>query len=811
MAITLNTNKTKTIRMKPNLLYILYFILFILPVSLFSQERKILVNTDWEHIRHTWNASWITHPTASVFDYGVFHFRNTFTVQDTGKQTIIYVSADNRYRLFVNGTEVSNGPARGTLNRWRYETINISDFLKPGKNTIAAEVFNLGEFRPVAQQSYKTAFILQADGEQGNKLNTGYGNWKVISDSAYSAIEVTRAMVEDFYVAGPCDRIDGSKKIWDCEKENFDDTKWVTPKIVAPGAGYGYMHGIPWKLVQQTIPAMEQKTVRIPKIIRSSGITPNISFLKGEAALKIPANSKISLLLDQTFLTVGYPEMIVSKGKNSSIKVTYAEALIAKDGKKGNRNITKGKRIRGYYDLFLSDGGANRKFRPLWIRTYRFIQLDIETKNEPLEIKDYYGIFTAYPFKENAFFESDNNEISKIWDTGWRTARLCAGETYMDCPYWEQLQYVGDTRLQALISLYVSGDDRLMRNALQLIDNSRIPEGLTMGRAPTAEPQITPPFSLYWVDMVHDYFMLRDDTAFVKQFLPGIRAVLGWFERRTDKNGMLGPLDWFNFSDWTTGFLVGCPAGVDTSNSALISLNYAYALDQASDLFYFFGKDAEATQYKNQAQSIKKAVYKNCFDTEKQLLKDTPFDNIFSQHTNIWGVLTDAIPKQKQKEVIQNILTDKSLIQCTIYFKFYLFQAMQKVGLSNQYIRQLDLWRAMINKGLTTFEEGDYDERSDCHAWGATPNYDLLATVCGIRPDSPGFKKIAIKPAFGALNFIKAEMPHPNGKITIDLTKEGNYGITGFVSIPQNTTGIFYWNGKQIKLTEGENSIRFSN
>ena len=788
---------------------VFFWIIFIFPISIFSQERDILVNTDWNNQRHEWEASWITHPSASVFDYGVFHFRKNFTVETIEKPTTIYVSADNRYQLFVNGKDVSDGPARGTLKHWRYETVDISRYLKPGKNIIAAKVFNLGEHRPVAQFSNKTAFILQAEGDLSTQLNTGNGSWKVIQNHAYSAIEVTRKMVEDYYVAGPCDRIDGAKLLWNWESINFDDSLWETPKNIIRGVGRGYMHGVPWYLVPRTIPKMEQKIVRIPKIIRSKGINSSTGFLSGEKSLRIPANTKISILLDQTFLTVGYPEMFVSGGKESIIQVTYAEALIAKDGTKGNRNITDNKKIRGYYDLFLPDGGNNRKFRPLWLRTYRFIQIDIETKNEALLIDDFYGVFTAYPLKDNATFECDDSSVSDIWEVGWRTARLCAGETYMDCPYWEQLQYIGDTRLQSLISLYVSGDDRLMRKALQLIDNSRMPEGLTMGRSPTSVPQITPPFSLYWVDMVHDYFMHRDDTVFVKQFLPGIQAVLGWFDRRMDDNGMVGGLDWFNFSDWTTGFMVGSPAGVDTSNSTLISLNYAYALDRTSELFHFYGKEFEANRYKRQAESIKKSVYKNCFDSEKQLLKDTPFENSYSQHANIWGVLTDAFPVEKQREVMRKVLTDKSLIQCTIYFRFYLFQAMHKVGLADEYLEQLTPWREMINKGLTTFEEGDYDERSDCHAWGATPNYDLLATVCGIRPAALGFKKIEIKPAFGKLSFIKAKMPHPNGFIEVDLAKNESGGISGFISIPENTDGIFYWNGKRQILNGGKCEVKY--
>jgi hypothetical protein len=183
----------------------------------------------------------------------------------------------------------------------------------------------------------------------------------------------------------------------------------------------------------------------------------------------------------------------------------------------------------------------------LWLRTYRYVQLDITTVEEPLTIHDFYGVFTGYPFKLNARFESDDSKLKDIWNVAWHTARCCAGETYMDCPYWEQLQYIGDTRIQSLISLHISGDVRLMRNALELANQSRIPEGLTLGRCPSYIPQITPPFSLYWIDMVHDFFMHRRDNTFIKSFLPGIEAVLGWFKRRMDDNGMLGSLDWFNF------------------------------------------------------------------------------------------------------------------------------------------------------------------------------------------------------------------------------------------------------------------------
>jgi len=686
--------------------------------------------------------------------------------------------------------------------------VDISKILKKGKNFISAEVFNLGEHKPVAQFSHKTAFILQSE-NLGEIINTGSGNWKVTENFAYRPIAVTPDMVNGkYYVAGPCDRITLANYPWGWKTKEYDDSSWFKPKTIQRGTGRGYMHGSPWWLVPGNIPAMEQKINRFKKISRYEPGNMGIheGFITGGSSLTIHRNVKTTILLDNEQLNVGYPEMILSGGKGSAIKITYAEALYDQNGKKGNRNEIESKTIAGYFDIFLPDGSRERLVRPLWLRTYRFVQLDIETGDDPLTIHDFYGIFTGYPFKLNATFTSDDTRLKDIWEVSWHTARCCAGETYMDCPYWEQLQYLGDTRIQSLISLYVTGDDRLMRNALELADQSRIPEGLTLARGPSGIPQITPPFSLYWIDMVHDYYMHRRDDEFVRKFLPGIEAVLGWFERRMDDNGMLGGLDWLNFTDWTTGFMCGSPAGVDQGNSALISLNYAYALDRTAELFYYFGKTEQGDRYKIRSESLKNAVYKECFDHDKGLLADIPGGDVFSQHTNIFGVLTNTIPGPGQKETMRKVLADTSLIQTTIYFKFYLFQALQHVGMADLYIQQLEPWHEMISKGLSTFEEGDYNERSDCHAWGSSPMYDLLATVCGIRPAEPGFRKVTIEPALGPLTEIHATMPHPDGEILLDI-KLVDGRLKGQVTLPGAVNGIFKWGDEKIELQPGLNDF----
>jgi hypothetical protein len=89
-----------------------------------------------------------------------------------------------------------------------------------------------------------------------------------------------------------------------------------------------------------------------------------------------------------------------------------------------------------------------------------------------LIIDDLYGVFSAYPFENEYTFSAPGHpELSKMLDTGWLTARLCANETYMDCPYYEQLQYFGDTRIQAMISMYNTRDPYMVKMPLSREDN----------------------------------------------------------------------------------------------------------------------------------------------------------------------------------------------------------------------------------------------------------------------------------------------------------------------------------------------------
>jgi hypothetical protein len=228
-------------------------------------------------------------------------------------------------------------------------------------------------------------------------------------------------------------------------------------------------------------------------------------------------------------------------------------------------------------------------------------------------------------------------------------------------------------------------------------------------------------------------------------------------------------------------------------------MQLAYALQRAAELNNYFDQPVQAEKYKQIAQYLIKKVYENCWDSSRNYLADTPDKTEFSMHAQIFGILTNTIPEPEQKAMAERIMNDSKLIHPTLYFRFYLTQALKKSGLADRYLETLGPWKEMLNNGLTTFAEKQDPTRSDCHAWSASPNYDFLATVAGIRPASPGFRSVRMEPALGELQFIKGQMPHPSGSIIFDLKRNGN-AIQGEVNLPEGLTGTFGWNGKSVQL-----------
>ncbi len=706
-------------------------------------------------LRQAWSAKWISAPGAPRTEYGVYHFRKSLELAEVPAHFVVHASGDNRYQLFVNGRRVLSGPARGDLFHWRYETVDVAPYLQSGRNVFAALLWNFGELAPEAQITLQTGFLLQGDTAAERAVDTG-ASWKSWRNPAYSPLLFTNGQMRGYYVAGPGDRVAAAQYPWGWENVEFDDSRWPSAVVVEIAAGREASDPhTRWMLVPRPIPLEEERPERLQKVRRASGIEKPVAFPAQSEPLHVPPNTHATLLLDQQYLTTAYPELQVSGGRNSMVRLHYAESLFQPNREKGNRDEVEGKEFVGNYDEFVADGGPRRVFRPLWWRTYRYLELEIETKAEALTVDDLRATAVSFPFQRRARFESDAPDLQRILDVGWRTARLCAHETYMDCPYYEQLQYVGDTRVQSLVSLFNAGDGRLMRNAIDQINDSRRSDGSTMSRYPTRLEQYIPGFSLWWIGMVHDYWRYVDDSAFVHRMLPGVRAVLSFFESYQKENGSLGPLPWWRYFDWVPSWQGGDPPQEPDGSSAPFDLLLLMAYRWASELEAAQGVRALADLYGTRERQLRETAGKLYWDSGRRLYADTPRRQQFSQHTNTMAVLSDVIAGEPARDLMLRCLSAPGLAEPGLFFRYYEHVALAKVGEGDSYLDRLGDWRDMLARGLTTFAEvvdrPGNPSRSDCHAWSASPNIEILRTVLGVDSAAPGFRRVSVRPHLGKL------------------------------------------------------------
>jgi len=790
-----------------------------------------------------WHAGWITHPTAPLREPIVLHFRHTLALGAVPASYPVRVSADNRFILYVNGHRVGDGPARGDLTHWRYERFDLAPLLQHGDNLITATVWNWGVYAAIAQISDRTAFLLESEATGETSISTGVGKsdgWLVEVEPGHQPLDRETVSYKTYYAAGPGEQIDAAHYDWNWQSTKANGGNWVPAASpmrdsIFPGVSRAHSSDTQgdnfWDLIPDELPHMEYTPTSAGTAVRTGvaalerlfplsaiSVQPLQPF--PSSAVPVPASSHVHILLDRKTLTTAYPQLTVSGGKGSKIVLTYAEALYDKDQHKGDRDEIADRKALGLTDSFLPDGGDHRIFEPLWWRTWRYLDLDITTADAPITLESLTAQFTAYPFKELATFNSPDPDLTKIWDISWRTARDDAHETYMDTPYYEQLQYIGDTRIQALISYTVAGDDRLARQAIQAFDASRIPEGITRSRYPSSLPQSIPTFSLLYVGMLHDYWMYRPDPEFVRALVPGTRTILDWFSHYEAPDGLLRKLPWWSFIDWVNQGET--PTYDADGESCMTTLEYLGALNDAAGLEAALGDPTLASRYQIRATHVRTGLYVACWNPSRGLIADNPDQKVFSQQANILGVLYDVIPQDRQQEVLKQMLaiepgtTPNGTLSASYYFRFYLARALDHAGLADQYLASIAPWRKLLPLHFSTWPETPAPTRSDSHAWSAHPIYDLLTLVAGIEPASPGFATVRIAPHLGGLPSLTANYPHPQGNIKVEYHYTGPHGdprIKGGstfhaqINLPGSLAGTFEFGGRSWPLKPGVNRI----
>jgi len=771
----------------------------------------------WCH-RGVWPCRWVACPDAGDPPF-ITAYRKHFTL-DREEKIRVHVSADERYELFLDGQRIGRGSERGDRNNWFYETYDLK--ISRGDHLFVARVWSMGAKAPFAQMTFRPGFIFAPEGKFTDLLGTGIATWEAKKIGGMDFVDPSPA-----WGTGANLVIDGSRFPWGFEKGQGEGWSPVIP--LHDGRDADTSNEIyPCHLMRPaTLPAMMEQeanagTVRFvsaPPSANTQPIAVNMSdhlaheaepwnLIASKTSITVPPNTKRRVIIDLNNYYCAYPEIITTGGKGSTIRVLWSESLFenVEKGIKGNRNDLEGKFFWGVGDTFKPDGGQKRRFETLWWQAGRYVELYVETANEPLTIDRFILRETRYPLEMQSGFQASDDRFNRVTPIALRGLQMCSHETSMACPYYEQLMYVGDTRLEVLVTYTVTRDDRLPRKALSTFDFSRIQSGLTQSRYPSRVRQVIPPFSLWWTSMVRDFALWRGDVDYVRTLMPGVRQVLDTYLGFTNEKGLIQAPNGWNFMDWVPTWNNGVPPEGEFGVNSLVNWQMVYALAQIAELEDWLGEPELAKRNRRMAGELAKRVIAAFWDKKRKLFADDLAKKHFSEHSQCIAILSGELDGKTQKILGESLLADKTLARTTIYFTHYLFETYQKLGKIDALFDRLQLWFDLDKLGFKTTFETPEPSRSDCHAWGAHPIYHYFASILGIRPAEFGFNRVIIRPQLGPLTWANGTLIHPKGEIKADF-RMGKKTLEGQIVLPKGVSGLLVYKGKKQNLKSGKQKV----
>lgn len=789
-------------------------------------------------------------------------FRRSFELADVPVSAPARVTADGRYQLFVNGTRVGRGPIRSEPSHLAWDEYDLAPHLTTGNNTIAVLARNFGQAtlywkpaKPVGQLGFGS-LVLEA--RVGDELITTDGSWRT------ELAPYARAQPGQW--AGPpaVEILDGRALPPDWTHTDFDDSAW-TPATELKLAGLGIHRDAPPSdpfglMAASEVGQLAEHVVRPQRLVGrgeamtlgtptkdhvrapiSTGGHP-LDLLAADGLGRLadePAPDSLALsaghwvTLDFGAITNSHPVLHLDAEPGTVIDITVGEDL--------NDNATPVVAPRRWSMRYTAAGHGDEAVEALEPVGFRYLQVIVRAGNTR-SIQPH-ALYRHYPRPSGPTFGCDDDALNDLWRLGVQTLDACSVDAFLDCPGREQRAWMGDAYVESLVSLTANADTGLVTHNAELLRQGVRSDGLRpmTGGADFSDSVATiPDFSLHWIRTVARIHEHLGDVAFVETMWPRILDALSWFEWHRGDNDLLVDLTGWIWVDWAqTG---------RGRNVAAIDALYALALDDAAALADALDEAGSAGRLRERA-ARSRAAFEAYWNEERGVYVDAA-DPVtgrgirVSQQTNTLAILSGAAPRARWDRMLDHVLDGERLfhtrhpgdggpqvnrllyqwmpaqefgggrlmdeatevVLAQPFFCHFLHQALAVAGRMDDLLASTRRWEALAARGDEVFQE--YWEHvpghgSRCHAWSATPTYDLTTHVLGVRRASVGWTSVTIQPWFGPLTELEGTVPTPLGDIQVELRKGGG----GWVILPDGMTGTYSLDGIEVGLQPGKQDV----
>lgn len=664
--------------------------------------------------------------------------RKTFVLDGEAADAVLDITADDSYKLYINGHFVGQGPAQGNYFHYFYNRFDVTPYLKPGRNVIAVHVYYQGLVcRAFNSGDYRQGLIAELTVDGQLIANTD-STWKVERANEYTDGGIIG------YLTQYLENIDNRLKRKGWRETEYDDSDWM----------------------QATEHIADDHRLFLQP-------TPPLSVYEVKPVKVVPLADHSGYWIDFGEERTGQFRMKANGRSGQTVEIRCGEEL-EEDG----RVRFKMRCNCPYKETWTLSGDADDELDFFDYKAFRYVEV-LPEPGVQLDTDSFEVVVRHYPLDEQANrFHSSDPMLNAIWSICKNGVKYGSQENYVDCPSREKGQYLGDNTIITHAHAYVSGDLRLFRKSLVdfVLSSSRTCPGL-MAVSPGHFMQEFADYSLQWPIQLLEYYRQSGDETFVRDMLPAAERMLDYFRQFRREDGLLTDVkdkpnlvDWpFNMRD-NYDFKVDKP--IDDGSHNVVNAFYYGALLAVRDIRGMLGLQDE---HSVEMSRFKSAYRRSFLDRQTKLFTDSETSKHASLHANALPLLFGLTEDDDKRAVIDLIRTKR--LSCGVYIAYFVLKALASAGeheLVYELISSDDLhsWSTMVKEGATTcFEVWAKDLKPNtslCHPWASAPIPLFIEEIAGIKPAAPGWTAVAFHPRMPAsLSNVELEFQVTTGTIRL--------------------------------------------
>ena len=612
-----------------------------------------------------------------------------------GGRQILRLTADDYYKLYVNGRFVTQGPAPAYVEHYYYDTVDITPYLRTGGNVIGVHLYYQGLVNRVWNSGDgRLGLAAGLYGERGGLARELHWTYKV--SRAYSG-EVTgydTQFLEDF-----------DSRRWEPD--------WACPEYC--GEGWQDMVIAPWADY-----SLQERPVKQLSVYR---VNP----------------AQVRRNADSWFIDMGREITGALRIKAEGPKGAQVAIRCGEEQDHGQARHDMRCNCR-YEETWTLDEGIC-ELEPYDYKGFRYASL---TPGEGVRILEVYGEARHYPMDDSCCtLESSCKDLDGIFSICRRGVKLGTQEGYLDCPTREKGQYLGDAVVTAHSQVWLTGTVEMLRKCIRQFAWTRtICPGL-MGVAPGSLMQEIADFSLLWSQLLTLDYSFTGDKEFLESCIPAARGILEHFGRYAGEDGLLYQVaDKWNLVDWPENLRDGYDFPLTRPVVApgchnVINALYIGAARTLAELEEILGMEPSMDW-----RGLKESYIRTFFRKDRQLFADSSTSGHCALHSNVYALYFGLMP-EAAKEHIADFLVEKGMC-CGVMVSYFYLKALAKAGRYKELYSALvndseHGWVNMLREGATAcFEAWGKEQKwntSLCHPWASAPIPVFIEDIAGFLPD----------------------------------------------------------------------------